>query len=128
MAKPAKVGHNGVDPEKATSFVTRIENLQSEMESERGAYMNKCKEIRGDIAEIYIEVKDAGVSVKAMKVEIKDRMAARRAEKRRAGLEPDEQDALDLIKHALGELADLPLGAAAMAQAAKDKVTNSTVS
>lgn len=109
-----KRGHNGIDVDKAKAFVGRIENVESEIDSERGSYMAKAKSLREDIKEIIGEAKDAGIPKKALKAMVADRRLERKKRKLGDGLDIDEAAAFEQMKEALGDLAGLPLGAAAL--------------
>lgn len=82
-----------------SSFVERIERLEEDKRA-----------IAGDIREIYAQAKSAGFEPKIMREVVRERRmkAADRAER---------EALLDLYRHALGMLADTPLGAAAMERA-----------
>lgn len=117
-ATPAAPKHgNGFDPDKCKSFVDRIESLHADIASEMSAALNACKQIHGDIKIVYQEAKDeAGIPKKALKRVIKVRALERKAEEMREELEGEDQDSFDQIRHALGDLADTPLGQAALAE------------
>jgi uncharacterized protein (UPF0335 family) len=99
------VGHNsGAVDEPATKFakdqlksiIERIERLEEEK-----------KAISDDIRDIYAESKGNGYDVKALRTIIRMR--------KQDATERAEQEAiLETYMHALGMLADLPLGQAAM--------------
>lgn len=111
MAKPAA---NTIDG-KAKPFIDRIENIDKELESLRGKYMAECRNLQEDRKEIFIEVKDAGLPVKAVKVFLKHRKLERKLEGLGAGLDVDEAAAYEQLCDALGEL-----GAAAAKRAGFD--------
>jgi uncharacterized protein (UPF0335 family) len=87
---------------KLNALVKRIENLEGEK-----------KAIAADIASVYAEAKSDGFDVKAMRNVIKLRKM-------------EEEDrvsflaVMDSYQHALGMLAETPLGQAAMARAAEE--------
>jgi len=93
---------------KAEAYLARIETLLADIDSERGTYMVRCKELREDISEIYVEAKDNGVPVKALKGIVKHRQLQKKQEAIAAGFDIDEAAAYEQIREALG-----PLGAAA---------------
>lgn len=66
--------------------------------------------IQSDIGQIYNSAKDAGFDTKAMRTIVKQRKKTK--EQRDA-----EEAIIDVYKHALGMLADLPLGKAALEKA-----------
>jgi uncharacterized protein (UPF0335 family) len=114
--KTPKPGHNGFNPQTVNSFVARIENLHGEIDSERGKYMAACKGIRAGIKDTLDDAKDSGIPKRALKSVIKARALERKAAAVRDELEAEDQDAHDLLRQALGDLAELPLGRAALGE------------
>ena len=113
--KPAK--SNGYDPDKVNNAVARIETLKADIASIMGNALNECRSIHQDIKAVYQEAKDAhGIPKKALRSVIKAREFERKAEQVREDLEGDDQNDFDLIRHALGDLADTPLGKAALVE------------
>ena len=102
----AEIGHNSASTrfakDQLKAFVERIERLEEEK-----------KTTQGDIREVYAEAKGTGFDVKALRriVQLRRQDASKRAE---------EQAVLDTYLHALGMLADTPLGQAALRIAADD--------
>jgi uncharacterized protein (UPF0335 family) len=93
-------GHNqgGVD-QRLTSLVSRIERLNGEK-----------ADLASDIKDVYAEVKSAGYEVKVVRALI--------AKRKRDAAELAEHEALlATYEAALGQIADLPLGVAAMERA-----------
>ena len=91
----SKIGHNGTG-ERLASIVERIEKLEEER-----------KLLQGDIKDIYIEAKSGGFDVKVLRMLI--------ASRKKDQDEWEEQQALlETYMKALGQLADTPLGAAAL--------------
>lgn len=97
MSDQPGVGHNLASQIK--SFVERIERLEEEKKS-----------IADDIKDVYVEAKGVGLDVKALRdvIRLRKQDAADRAER---------QAILDTYLHALGMLADTPLGQAAIKRA-----------
>jgi uncharacterized protein (UPF0335 family) len=89
---------------RAKPFIERVENVMKDLESLKGQYMLECKELRSDIKEIYVEAKDADLSVKALKKTVKYRELERKQSELGDGLE--DRDAVDYeaLILALGEL------------------------
>lgn len=83
------------------AFIERIERLEEEK-----------KTLADDIKDVFAEAKAAGYDTKALKAVIKERKQ-----------DQDEvrlqQQLIDTYKHALGMLADLPLGEAAISRASE---------
>ena len=89
------IGHN-VAAERLNSIVERIEKLEEER-----------KLLQADIKDIYTEAKSAGFDVKVLRMLI--------ASRKKDQAEWEEQQAmLETYMQALGQLADTPLGQAAM--------------
>lgn len=85
--------------ERLKSIIERIEKLAEEKAA-----------LQSDISDIYAEAKGNGYDVKALRkiVQLRKQDADERAE---------QEAILDTYKHALGMLADLPLGQAALDRA-----------
>lgn len=122
-----KPGGNGFDPALTQNFVERIENLHDEIASIMMNALTECKAVHADIKIVYQEAKDeAGIPKKALKRVIKARSLERKASEVREELEGEDQDNFDLIRQALGDLAETPLGQATMASA-KARAERATV-
>lgn len=92
-------GHNSLDRAKLKNLVERIESIEAER-----------AELASDIKDVYAEAAGAGFDTKALRQIIK----LRKQDKS----ERDERQALiDTYLYALGDLADLPLGRAAIERA-----------
>lgn len=124
MQPVTQPGSNGFDGAKL--FVADIERHFETLESYRGEYMRRCRDVRDLIAQTYDRAKDAGVPKKELKAVIKARELERKIEALRENLDEDGAETFDQIRHALGDLADLPLGDAALkrAQAVDSLVTD----
>ena len=114
----AQIG-NGFDATITTQFVKDIERLAAEIDVYKAEHMARCKRQRELINATYDRARDAGLPTKELKAVVKARALEARAKALRGQMEPDAQDTIDMIRHALGDLADLPLGAAAMERAGK---------
>lgn len=102
---------------RALPFIERVENVEEQIASERGAFMARCKELRGDIKEIYAEVKDADLPVKAIKKIVKRRELERKQLAIDESMKGEEGEYdYEMLVAALGDLADLPLGKAALGE------------
>jgi len=101
MAKqsPPPIGHNGVAGDELQAFIDRIERLEEEKQG-----------LADDIRDIYTEARLVGFDAKTMRQIVKLRKQDR--------ADREEQQALlEMYMHALGMLADTPLGAAALSRA-----------
>jgi len=115
---PAPAKSNGFEPAKTRGFVDRIENLLADIATRMAETRNDCKAIHADIKGIYQEAKDeAGIPKKALRSVIKARELERKADRVRENLDEETQETHDQIRHALGDLADTPLGRAAVGEA-----------
>jgi hypothetical protein len=107
---------NGLDPAVTTALLDRILNLYGSLDGERSDYMNACKIIRSDMAEIYKEADNKGVPKRGLKAAVKRRLLEHKIDNIRADMEDSQDvDDYDMVLQALGGLAELPLGAAALA-------------
>lgn len=101
------IGHNSGEPQsrlaadQLKALVERIERLEEEKAG-----------LASDIRDIFTEAKGNGFDVKALRAII-------RLRKQDADERAEHEAILDTYKHALGMLADLPLGQAAMKRAAE---------
>jgi uncharacterized protein (UPF0335 family) len=94
------IGHNGVAADELRQLIERIERLEEEKAG-----------IASDIKEVKAEAKSRGFDVKAI-------TAILRIRKMDADERAEQEAMLELYKEALGMLADLPLGQAALASRA----------
>ena len=107
-------GRNSIDPAVLNGIVKRIEGVKNQMESEKGAYMAQCKKRREEIKAIKSEAKDADIPIKQLNALLKDRDLDRDKAKLRSDFDFDEVETLEYMISSLGELGNLPLGAAAI--------------
>lgn len=112
MADTAK--SNGFDKQVLTSVVKRIEGVFAELLSERGSYMERCKEIRAGFASCYEDAKNAGIPRKELKALIKTRELERKIDEQISALEEDEKLTFQMLEEALGDFGETPLGSAAL--------------
>lgn len=96
--------------------VANIEQCYSDLASERGIYMSKCKRIRETMAGDYDKASDQGISKKLLKKIIKERELERKIFGLSDDLEADERSEIEMLKEKLGEFANTPLGKAALAK------------
>jgi uncharacterized protein (UPF0335 family) len=108
---------NGYDKQILTNFVQRIENLLGDLLSERGSYMERCKEIRSDIKLVYDEAKDASLPIKELRTLIRTRELERKIESQINELETEERQTYEMLEATLGDFGDRPLGEAALNKA-----------
>ncbi len=109
---PVPHGVNTIDA-KARPFIDRVERIMTEMESDKGAYMAKCRANRDKIKDVLTDAKDQGLPVRAMRGIVKFRDLERKQQRIAAKFEDaDESDIYRQLVDTLGEL-----GAAAARQA-----------
>ena len=106
MAKKARPGNNGLDPEKVERYVARIENVNSEWASACSEHMEAGKAVREDVANIIGEAENDGLNAKALKGIIKERTLQRKIAAIAAKLDRDVQSQLAMLRHALGDLGE----------------------
>lgn len=118
---------NGYDKKTVNSYAARLDSIDEELETERGKYMKRCRELRDDIGEVLDEAKAKGIPKKAFKAVRKASKYQRKAERARDDLEPDEQDSFDALAIALGtDFGSFGLGKATLeGHAAKNEAVNS---
>jgi uncharacterized protein (UPF0335 family) len=115
--KAAAAGGNGFDPNKVREYVNQIEGHLSDLLSEQGAYMARCRGIRESITGVYDDAKASGIPRQELKVLIKTRELERKAIQLREDMEADQQGTFDMLRDALGDYANTPLGEAALSRA-----------
>jgi len=98
----------------ATKFIERIENLNKQLDEIKSEHMLKCKDVRADIKQVLDEAKAEGYTKAVIKAVVKARALERKAGEAREDLDIADRDTFDVIRHALGDYADTPLGAAAL--------------
>lgn len=76
---------------RAQPFLERIERIEEEKESEKGAFMERCKAFGEDIKEIYGEAKQDGITVKALKGIVKRRKLEKKIDAIDDAMDLDEQ-------------------------------------
>ena len=107
---------NGPDDNQVIELIEIIENEAAKLLTEKMEYMRRCKPIHEAIAEIIDEaVATRGFNRKAVKIKLKQRAYARKANDLEMEIDIEVAAALKHYAEALGDFGDLPLG-----QAAKD--------
>jgi uncharacterized protein (UPF0335 family) len=117
MAKAASENNNTPAEKDVQDAVADIENCYDKLDTERGIYMSKCKGIRGEMKDHYADASNLGISTKLLKKIIKERELERKIAGLTEDLEADERSEYDMLTDKLGEFANTPLGAAALAKA-----------
>lgn len=117
MARKANENTNAPDDSDVQTAVRNIEERYSELASERGSYMLKCRRIREKMAVDYEVAGNKGISKKLLKTIVKEREYERKIEGLTLDLEPDERSEREMLVEKLGAFVDTPLGAHAVAAA-----------
>jgi hypothetical protein len=107
LAKSATAS-NTFDPEVVNALLGKIDGYDSDLLSERGSYMQKCRNIRESIQGVYDQAKAAGVPKKELSILVK----IRKNEKKNVALYNDleaDQQAIVAMLAATEKVADLPL-------------------
>ncbi|NEH72311.1 hypothetical protein [Rhizobium leguminosarum] len=107
-------GRNRATPEEMASFVDKYEQLEQEVLREKMSFMERCRRIRKAQSELLDDGKTQGLPKNVLKAVVKAREYARKADSLMEDLENDAQEIFKDIRQALGDFADLPLGAAAV--------------
>jgi hypothetical protein len=89
---------------------------EDEINSLRMKHMAAVGKLRERQADVRTRVKDGGFNVRAFKELIAEETDRRRAANRKAKLDDEDADAVDVQREALGDLAKLPLGMAALGE------------
>lgn len=110
---------NAYDPEVLKLFVGELERHQMQLESYKGEHMQRCKTVRGHMSDVYDRASDAGIPKRMLKARMKASELEQKAKAVRDNLEEEERDDYDMIRDALGDFADSPLGAASLQKAEK---------
>ena len=107
MAKPAN-SSNQYDPEVVNNLLGKIDGFDSDLDSEKGSYMSRCRNIRESIKAVYDEAKAHGVPQKELRTLVKIRKHEKASAKLYHELENDQQINLAMLA-ATEKVADLPL-------------------
>lgn len=118
MAKQAAQQTNEFDPEVVQEVLAKIDSFESDLASERGSSMARCRNIRESIQNVFKEAKARGVPTKELRALCKIRKNENRNKEIYDELEQDQQQVLSMLATAEG-VKDLPLWRAAAMDAAK---------
>lgn len=107
-------GRNRATPDEAGSFVDQYEQYEREIDALKIEHMNKVRKVREKQSDLLDDAKSQGVSKKIVKTLAAVRKLEAKAKDQMEEMEADDKAfALD-IRKALGDFADMPLGAAAV--------------
>ena len=107
-------GRNGFDKDEVQSFVDRVENVDAKIDEIMEKAKKDCQPHRDDIKEIKNDASDEGLAKKPFNALLRRRKLLRKAEAVEDALNEQQKDDFIHMAHALGDLADTPLGQAAM--------------
>lgn len=107
-------GRNRANADEMASFIDKFEELEKEVLREKMTYMERCRRIREQQKELLDDAKGQGLPKNVVKAVAKARELERKAQALMEDLEDDQQQIFKDIREALGDYADLPLGAAAV--------------
>ncbi len=130
MAKKPRIleTRNIPSDEEIRAIIVDIEKLDEEKVVEHSSYMSKCAKINARKSEYFDSAKSRGIPTSSLKAMLKVRDFERKIKKTEEALEDDQHEIFVTIGKALGDYADLPLGAAAVArEAGQDPVTAAVV-
>lgn len=127
MARILESGRNSISASEEASYVEAVEEFNRELKTEQSLYMSRCKAIRAKIKDTLEEAKGQGGNPKAIKGAVKRREMERKLAAHDASFEDDDAVRYEAIVKALGGMADLPLGQAALKTASDDARTSAVV-
>ena len=106
-----KPGNNGYDPEKVKQVVGACEGLLSDIAKVKSENALKCKDLKAEIKDIIDDAKTRhGIPKGAIRQVLKIHEYEDKARRARDDQEEEVQNSIDMVRHALGDLADTPLG------------------
>lgn len=111
---PAKPGLNGYDGPKLQSFIDRWESVQGEIDEIMDNARDAAEPHRQDQAAIVKEAAEAGFSKKEFKAILRKRRLEDKLQHVADSLDSDQKETYEAMLAALGELAETPLGRAAL--------------
>jgi hypothetical protein len=109
MAKAADAQTNSFDPAIVQSLTNKVDGCFTELESERGTYMRRCRSIRERIRGIYDEAAARGLPKDEFRTFIKGRQALAKAQRLLEDLETEQRETVEMLAEAFGDAKTLPL-------------------
>jgi hypothetical protein len=103
-------GHNGVSKQALVDFYNRIENLSNDFASASGEFRSDVKAVLDEAAG------SLNMTRKVLRHEFGRIRAARQLAKKEAEFEANEKESLEVIRAALGDFIDTPLGSHAVGE------------
>jgi hypothetical protein len=111
---PQNDGGNGSALDLLDGFLQQIDVQDDELDHLRGVYMQQCCGPHEAIKDVLNSAREAHLNMKAFRTVLRKHRADRRHEKRVAALDLADQADFRTMEERLGQLADTPLGRAAM--------------
>lgn len=128
MARKAREGTNGFEPEVVQDIMGRLDENATQLASLKGTYMRDAQLIRADKAAILDEAAEKGLPKRTVAKLFKARQRLASAKKIIADLEPDDRDLASVMADALGSDETAPLFVFAKATRGKRKRNGETAS
>lgn len=100
----------GLNGKKLMKFVKRWESLQGDIDEIMSNAKDACTPHREDQDEVVKEAAEAGFSKKEFKTLLRKRRLEERLEHVADSLDADQRETYDAFLHAIGDLAETPLG------------------
>jgi|SRR4029077_2086027 len=100
---------SGISSKIVRPLVERIEACFTERNNSLKAHNSRCAQIKSKVELLYEEARQKGVPVKGLKNYIASRQRLRALRQTIEALPPDQQQVVQLIAEANGDLNDLPL-------------------
>lgn len=120
-------GRNRANADEMASFIDKFEELEKEVLREKMAYMERCRRIREQQKDLLDDAKSQGLPKNVVKAVAKARELERKSQALMENLEDDQRQIFKDIREALGDYADLPLGAAAVSREETDDERTSAI-
>lgn len=116
---------NGFDKAVVEDMVAKIESCDADLLSEHASYMNACRQIRQRKKDLYGLAKEQGLPQLELKTLVKTRKKDREKAAMIAALEQDQRQVFEMLREALGDFGETPLGNAALERAQSEQAIDS---
>jgi len=107
-------------------YLEEISRCDDSLDTLRANFMNDCKPIQSEIAEIKASAKEAGLNMRSFNAILRKHRADRRHDKHLGKLDLADLSDYKSMEEALGDFIDTPLGQAAQ-RAAEDALVDQQV-
>jgi uncharacterized protein (UPF0335 family) len=109
---------NGFDHAVVEEMVGKLEGCDADLISEHSSYMNACRQIRQRKKDLYALAKEQGLPQLELKTLVRTRKKDREKLALIEALEQDQRQVFEMLREALGDFGETPLGASALERAA----------